>query len=217
MMLNFMKILLSFLLFAVSHYCLAQTDTNLIGAGDWSVPVSDGKGWQAFTLRGRLLLYDDHAEGAGNHARVYLELQQILNPTKTLNPVEIYYNPNMGFDNEPPGLLLGLRDARGQEIPEGPNAINRMFNGAFNKPYWITLPDDSTVRIRADYFGAGYNETNGLNILGRPHSWTIPRHATNDFYLHGTFISTNSHPSPLNYHIWQGKLELPPVKIPAKK
>ncbi len=208
-----MKILSAILLLAVSHCCLAQTDTNLIGAGAWSEPVSAGEEWQAITLRGRLLLYGDQAGGAANKARVYLELQHILNHTNTINPVEIYYNPNMGFDNEPPGLLLGLRDARGQEIP----SIPQPFNGSFIKPYWITLPDDSTVRIRADYFAAGYTETNGLNILGRAGLWTIPPHATNDFYLHGTFIATKSHPSPLNYHIWQGTLELPPVKIQAKK
>jgi hypothetical protein len=209
-----MKILSIVFLFAVGHCCFAQTDTNLIGAGAWSEPVSDSKEWNAVTIRGRLLLYDDRTRDAGNEARVYLELQPIRNPANSLNPVEIYYNPNMGVDNEPPGLLLGLRDAHGQELPDRPN---HAFNGSFNRPYWITLPDDSTVRIRTDYFAAGYTETNGLNIMGRPRWYTIPHHATNDYYLHGTFISTNSHPSPLKYYIWQGTLELPPVKIPAVK
>ena len=204
-----MKILLSLLLFAANHYCLAQTDTNLIGAGAWSEPVSDS----GRTIRGRLLVYDDQVESAFNHARVYLELQHIYKPTQGLDPVEIYYDPNMGVDNKPPGLILGLRDAHDQEIPSKPQA----FNGAFNKPYWITVPSDTTVKMRADLFSMGYYETNGLNILGRAGSWTIPPHATNDFYLHGTFISTNDNPSPLKYHIWQGTLELPPVKIPARQ
>jgi hypothetical protein len=209
-----MKILSVIFLLAVGHCCFAQTDTNLIGAGAWSEPVRDGKVWDAVTLRGRLLLYDDQAGDTRNQARVYLELQHIFDIKTPLNPVEIYYNPNMGVDNEPPGLLLGLRDAQGQEIPDRPI---HAFNGSFNKPYWITLPDDSTVRIPTDYFATGYTETNGLNIMGRPRWYTVPHHATNDFYLYGTFIATNSHPSPLNYHMWQGTLELPPVKIPAKK
>ena len=202
-----MKALSVIVLLAVGCCCFAQTDTNLIGAGMWSDPVRDA----AVTLRGRLVLYDDHTPDAGNQARVYLELQHVSGPRE---PVELYYNPNMGVDGEPPGLLLGLRDAQGQEVPDKPI---HTFTGPFNKPFWITLPGDSTIRIRTDYFAAGYTETNGLNIMGRPRWFTIPHPAKDDFYLYGTFISTNSHPSPLNYQIWQGTIDLPQVRIPARK
>jgi hypothetical protein len=210
-----MKIILSFLMFAASHYCLAQTYTNLIGVGDWSEPVNDA----GIAVRGRLLVYDHTVETAfdhPNHALVYLELQHIY-PTNMVDRyfiVEIYYDPNMGVDNEPPGLLLELSDEHHQPPP---STLIQSFNGSFTSPYWITLPLDTTVRIRADFISVGTEETNGLNILGRPGQWTIPYHAINDYYLRGTFVSTKDHPSPLHYHIWQGTLELPPVKIPAKK
>src|SRR5471030_2310388 len=108
-----MKIQSVIFLLVVSHCCFAQTDTNLIGAGAWSEPVGDSKEWNAVMIRGRLLLYDDQAAEANNEARVYLELQHILKPTSGLIPVEIYYNPNMGVDSGPPGLLLRLFDENG--------------------------------------------------------------------------------------------------------
>ena len=214
-----MKILLSFLLVAASCYCLAQTDANLVAAGDWSKPVSDA----GIAIRGRLLVYDDQAGDAYNLARIYLELQRVPNhPESAYNidgrgatEVEIYYDPNMGVDNEPPGLLLELRDEHHHKIPsEGP----LMFNGVFTPPYWIILTPDMTVRFRSERLSLGPDsKPKGLTIMGRMGQWTIPPNATNDYYLHGSFVSTTNHPSPLHYHIWQGTLELPPVKIAAKK
>jgi hypothetical protein len=212
-----MKILLAFLLVAASCYCYAQTDTNLIAAGDWSKPVSAG----GIAIRGRLLVYDDQAGDAYNLARIYLELQRIPNHPDVgyitegrvdATEVEIYYDPNMGWDNEPSGLRLELRDENHQKIPsEGPLT----FNGAFTPPYWIILTPDMTVRFRSERLSIG--KPKGLTIMGRVGQWTIPPNATNDYYLHGSFVSTTNHPSPIHYHIWQGTLELPPVKIPAKK
>jgi hypothetical protein len=54
-------------------------------------------------------------------------------------------------------------------------------------------------------------------VDGRQICWTIPPNATNDFFLSATFTPSKDHPSPLNYHVWQGTLKLPKVKIPAKK
>jgi len=214
-----MKIIVTFLMIVAECCCYAQTDTNLIAAGDWSEPVNDA----GVAIRGRLLVYDDQAVNAFNLARIYLELQRIPKSLefgynadgRGATEVEIYYDPNMGVDNKPPGLLLELRDEHHQKIPsEEP----LMFNGAFDPPYWIILTPDMTVRFRTERLGLGPdNKIKGLTIMGRLRQWTIPPHATNDYYLHGTFVSTNDHPSQLHYHIWQGTLELPPVKIPAKK
>lgn len=264
-----MKILLPLLFFASTHYCLAQTDTNLIAAGDWSEPVSDGKGYYTFTLRGRLLVYDPHY-GTGNsesnpaqaypHARVYLELQQIKPANAWPGPVEIYYNP--GFDSytseehdggfkdqkDASGVVTNVtflkfqRDATGaitntiqdasrmthhqaslhlqmRDVNDKPysNEVTTI-NGSFPAPCWVTLQCDSTMRMRADIYTLADSKKadGGMEIFVNGGSCTISPHATNDYYLCGTFSPPTNHPSPLNYHVWQGTLNLPRVKIPSR-
>lgn len=195
--------------------CLAQTDTNLIATGDWSEPVSDRDGC---SLRGRLLVYDKQlTRHWDSGARIYLELQQAPKPDTNgmiwfSDPVEIYYDPNLGIDGQPAELNLELHDGLDRKIP----SERVTFNGAFEKPYWVTLPLNATLRIRSTDLAFGFDGTNstGLHIMGHG-QWTISPHSTNDYYLHGTFTATNDHPSPLHYHIWTGTLKLPTVKIPA--
>ena len=238
----FMKAIVSLMLLTACHYCLAQTDTNLIAAGDWSKPVSDGKENDTATLRGRLLVYDVYDSNIKStlnlarmydHARVYLELQHLEPENTWARPVEIYYDP--GFDfytlehggvfehdasgaisngiHHQPSLHLQMRD--GNDKPYTNECIT--INGSDPAPCWIILPYDATVRLRADiYTLADSKKPNGLEIFVNGGRSTIPPHATNDYYLCGTFSPPTNHPSPLNYHIWQGTLNLPRVKIPSR-
>ena len=245
-----------------------QADTDVIAIGDWSKPVSDGKGNFTYTLRGRLLVYAPYvsdvkrATNYGHwypHARVYLELQQIEPEHAWQEPVEIYYNPGFGgysseeqdgffkFQKNASGVVTNViqmkfqRDATGAitnfiqeashitnhqysvglQIRDGndkpyPNEITTI-NGSLPAPCWVTLPCDSTVRLRADlYTLANSKKPDGLEILVNGGGCTIPPHATNDYYLCGTFSPPTNHPSPLNYHVWQGTLNLPRVKIPTR-
>ena len=187
--------------------CFGQTDTNLIATGDWSETVSDSDG---HTLRGRLLVYDDQTQSAANHARIYLELQHVFKVGWS-NPLEIYFDIGIRSD-----LHLELRDKLDQPIPQEPVAIR----GPVPYPCWVTLPCDSTVRLRADTYTLGpRSKPDGLEILvgGGFGCWIIRPNATNDFFLSGSFRPPKDHPSPLNYHVWQGTLKLPKVKIPVKK
>jgi hypothetical protein len=196
--------------------CLAWTDTNLIAIGNWSDPVGDAAGCN---LRGHLLVYDKQITRTWDSgARVFLELQYVFKPNSNgfgfSDPFEIYYNPNLGTDNERPELQLELHDGHDQKIP----SESYSFNGAFEKPYWVAFPRNGTVRFPSTDIAWGFDGTNsvGLKILGMG-SWTIPDHSTNNYYLHGFFTASNDHPSPLHYHIWQGTLNLPTVKIPARQ
>lgn len=237
-----MKILVSILLFATCHCCLAQIDTNLLATGDWSEPVTDGDGNSVHTLRGRLLVYDvcDKGETMNKmyaHARVYLELQQLKPNNFWPETVEIYYDPGFNFyttsgpdvawkdqrdasgvvtngiQHHQPSLNLEVRDGNNKPYPN--EAI--MINGSFPAPCWVTLSCDATVRLRADiYTLADSKKPDGLEIFVNGGSCTIPPHATNDYYLCGTFSPPTNHPSPLHYDIWQGTLNLPRVKIPSR-
>jgi hypothetical protein len=186
------------------HWSPAQTDAGLLGAGDWSEPVNDGDG---HTLRGRLLVYDENAPSAANHARVYLELEHVFKGGWT-NPIEIY------FDIAGDGLDLKVRDANDKIVPQTPMVIR----GPRVAPCWITMPCDSTVRLRADLYNLGpTSKPNGLEILVGGGGWIIPSSADREFFLSGTFTPPADHSSALKYHVWQGTLNLPKVKISARK
>ena len=181
-----------------------QTDTNLIATGDWSKAVSDSPGP---ALRGRLLVYDERGPSAGNHAGVYLELQHVFQGVWA-NPIEVYFE--FGSRNN---LQFEMRNKLDQPIPQEP-----VFTSApAPNPYWVTLPCESTVRLRVDKLEGFPSKPKGLAILVPGGCWIMPPNATNDFFLSATFTPPKDHPSSLHYHVWQGTLNLPKVKIPVKK
>ncbi len=201
-----MKIITFLLLVTCLPCCFGQTDTNLIASGDWSEAVKDSDG---YALRGRLLVYDEHT--APYHARIYLELQHVFKgPGWWDGPLEIYFNISRSDV-----LHFEMRDGLDQPIPMYPVSIS----GPSESPYWVTLPCDSTVRLRADWCNMGPpSKPDGLEIFVQDGScWLIRPNATNDFYLSASFTPLNDHPSSLKYHVWQGTLKLPKVKIPVKK
>src|SRR5262249_19545983 len=90
---------------------LGQTDANLIATGEWSKPTRDENGVGS-VLRGRLVVYDDQARSAANHARIYIEIQQVFT-NGWYDPVEIYcFGTNLVFE---------LQDEFGQPIPSRPS------------------------------------------------------------------------------------------------
>jgi hypothetical protein len=190
--------------FAAMGYesCFGQTDTNLIATGGWSEAVNDQDHW----LRGRLLVYDENGGGSANHARVYLELQHVFHGGWD-KPIEIYFNVGFG------GVVsFELNDAFGKPVPQEPTAIR----GPAPPPSWVTLPCDATVRLRADIYNLGtQSKPAGLVIFANGGRWVVHPDATNDVFLSATFTPATNHPSPLNYHVWQGMLKLPAVKISA--
>jgi len=191
------------LLAAGPRCCFGQTDTNLLATGDWSEAVSS----DGHALRGRLLVYDENSRSAANHARIYLELQHVFQGGWD-NPVEIYFEFG-GRKN----LHFEMRDGHDQSIPQYPVVIR----GPVANPYWVTLPCESTLRLRADNILGPQSKPDGLEVFVPGDCWLIPSNATNDFFLSATFTSPSDHSSPLHYAFWQGTLKLPKVKIPVKK
>jgi len=199
-----MKSIPLFMLFALGHCCYGQTDTNLLAVGDWSAAVEDQQHW----LRGRLLVYDDSVESAGNHARVYLELQHVFHGFSST--VEIYFDACFGT-----GMHFHLENDFGEVAP----SASIFLRGVMPNPTCLTLPCDSTVRVRADLWHMQREaKPDGLQIIvNNGRGWIVPRNATNDFFLWAEFTPPGGHRSPLNYFVWQGTLKLPRVRIPFKK
>jgi hypothetical protein len=205
-----MRTILLFLLLASCRCCFCQTDTNVLAVGDWSEPVRDSAG---YTLRGRLLVYG--AQGQNNlgfwgHARVYLELQ----------------HPHISGWYDTMEILYSIRDLHFEmrdwfdPIPQEPVDIG----GPTLLPCWVTLPCDSTVRLRADEALLGsQSKPEGVEIFVANGRWVIRPSATNDFFLSATFSPGTNQSSVTsrlaqqhdpNYHLWQGTLKLPKVDIP---
>jgi len=157
--------------------CLGQRDTNVIGVGDWSEPVTDEK---AGTLRGRLLVYEGEeycpmGESIYGDARIYLELQHV-HISAWYSPMEIYFDIR-------DGLHFEMHDGAGKPI------VPRGFSvgATVRAPCWLTLPCDSTVRVRADPGLGSKSKPDGLTILTDSGiGWVVPRSGKRVFFVwHG--------------------------------
>lgn len=179
------KISISFLLLLLCQCCFAAEDTNIIAAGDWSEPVVSS---HSNTLHGRLLL----CESPKNHRlAAYLELQDCCEAWGS--DIEIYCNMNPIVG----GCHLKFSDTAGQPLPSQFPPLG-LSNGGLPGAHWITLPSDSTVRLRISAYAGFYLES------------------TNDYLMSGTFtVDPPADHSGLD--VWKGTINLPPVKIPAKR
>lgn len=210
-------------LFLLLICAAAQAATNgittILAAGEWSEPVKDK---DHYGLRGRLLLCEtpQHRGMEGYDTAVYLELQE-WSPFAG-SPLLVYcnMNPTMAMAPDfktvvPAGLLWELRNAQDKPVPESGFA----FSGGGPQTQWMVVACDGSVRPRASLFGGGRLEDGGLGLALPAHYWVVPKASTNEFFLSATFTSnppTNNF-SPLEYHVWQGTITLPKMKIPVLK
>lgn len=148
--------------------------------------------------------------GLQPETQVHLEFQNVSGAI--ILPTQFYFDPWTG-------LRCGMRDAKGSLVePRGGGS------GAGAGASWITLPYDSTIRLRANMYGYGSKPGEGLILALSPleQSWWIGAGDTNVYYLSGTFTVT----TPTNYvpkdletarATWSGTLELPKMKITVPK
>ena len=207
-----MKLIMFTLLFAASRM-LADDDTNMVAAGDWSQPVGTEHGP---AIRGRLIVcyFPDQvrpgfktptAAYLETHTVVCLELQEV---SLTVRPVGVYR------DTLPPniGLHCELRDSGGKLIPRSADGF---FAGSFTRSWSWLQPHDS-VRWHVSHY-LGYREDGVLAVhLKNGEFWDVSN--TNEYYLSGTFsprVPENETP-PSDIDAWNGTLTLPGVKIPIK-
>ena len=185
--------------------CFGQTDTNVLAVGDWSAPVRDG----IWPLRGRLLVYDAVPDKGSDvmwpEARVYLELQHVPD-------VPMAMKLSLGvFTDDLTKLQFEMRDGHDKLIK--PEYIS--IDGVLADPFLAILPPDSTLRVRVDMEVRG-ETPDGLLVCVPAGAWILRPGVTNDYYLSATFSHPTNNPSDLNYHVWQGTLQLPKVKIPVE-
>ncbi|MGA2028560.1 MAG: hypothetical protein ABSG87_00590 [Verrucomicrobiota bacterium] len=190
-----MKRLFSVIFIFVNYLCFAGSVIEPITIGDWSEPTNG--------LRGRLLFSEDAKFSGTEMGVVYLELQNVAD---VLNPMEIYYDDGKEIHCQ-------LADISGKLFHQP-----EMMDADIMSPgsYWIALPHDSTLRLRISVNGYGIPKDGGLLIGLMSDQWLIPPTLQTDLFLSGSFNVIPPQDKD-HIHAWKGVLELPKVKIPAKR
>jgi len=203
-----MKAIASLLLLGTCSLSLAGADQKIIATSEWSKPVTTKYDQ---TLRCRMLIAQGHSSahaGAIPETEVYLELQNVSGAIGA--PMKIYFDPGQG-------LRCEVLDAHGKPPPD----VGGGGSGGGAGACWITLPYDSTIRLRANMYGYGKKEGDGLLIQMSPPNiqrWDIQSSDTNPYFMSGTFtIATPAEYVARDFDetrsIWSGTLELPKMRI----
>ena len=183
---------------------------DAVAPGDWSASV-DG-------LRARLLVRFAGTNESGRDILIYLELQ---NQFAVITPISLFYS-----DDENCSTTWSLTDRKGMPVAKTPIAIRRPVK----RPYWIVVPFDSTLRLRASNGSSVSRTEKGSTLLLLPPNefWPFPKGSQEEYFLSCSFeaksppknerapvvaglkgVGENGHSN-----IWQGKLTIPKVKIP---
>lgn len=208
--LRVMRAITSLLLLVTCQFCFASGDTNIIAISDWSKPVGTDSGHR---LRARMIVaYGRGAAFAGPwpETQFYLEFQNVSGAIGL--PTQFYFDPSKG-------LRCEMHKTDGRLLPPSGRG-----SGGGAGASWITLPYDSTIRLRANMYGYGNKRGDGLNLTLYPvqQCWQIKAGDTNAYYLSGTFtVTTPTNFVPKDFEaaraVWSGTLELPKMKITVPK
>lgn len=204
-----MKAITLLLFTAASQFSYADEGASIIAISDWSKPMG-----ARMSLRARMIITQEHSPahaGPQKETAFYLEFQNVTGAVGA--PLQFYF--------EPGALRCELLDADGKPLP--PEGVTGSGGGAGS--CWITLPNDSTIRLRANMYGYGLKPENGFMLVMAPpnmQSWIIRPGDSKSYFMSGTITVT----TPTNHvpkdgddarTIWSGTLELPKMKLSIPK
>ena len=171
------------------------TSPDTVAKGDWSLPV-DG-------LRARLLVRFAGTRESGRDILLYLELQ---NQSATVTPISLFYS-----DDNDWSTTWSLTDRKGNSVAKTPIAIRRPVH----RPYWIVLPFDSTLRLRASNGSSVSRTVKGSTQLLLPANefWSFPKSSQEEYFLSCSFEAKSPPETSGHSNVWQGKLTIPKVRI----
>jgi hypothetical protein len=176
--------------------------------GAWS-ELHDG-------IRARLAFVETEREQA-RQGIIYLDLQN----TSGFEPKRFYYAPGQ------PPVRFTLRTAKGE--PAAQTAA--VYSGPIPAPAGLRFPGDGILRVRVTLPGFGI-PAGGLFVAGQTTDcWLIPADSSDEYLLSASITIANpkagadsqrSDRSIAAYFAqrcegWEGRLELPPIRIPQTK
>lgn len=134
--------------------------------------------------------------GRPRESLVYVELENVANTHS--GEVAVHFDPD--------ALKCELTDTSGKAVAPTP------VPGSGERPgkRWVTIPYDSSIRLRANPYAFGRAE--GLLIPLNATAWQIKDDA--DYFLSGTLTVTPPEGKP---DAWKGEIRLPKARISLKK
>jgi len=186
----------------------AADGPTVFALSDWSKPVADKDG---YALRGRLVLCEKVVSEDRREVAVYIELQDA---SDFIGHGMQLWCEVAKHDFRPEyksGLHCEMTSKDGKRIESEGFA----FGGGVPKNQWVSLPVDSTVRLRTTPFGI--HREGALAIC--PHlggMWIIPDDDKTEYRLSGTFTidpAADQKPPDTDLHVWRGTLTFPPMQI----
>jgi hypothetical protein len=199
--------ILALLLLLFVACCQAAEEPKVIAVSEWSKPVESHDRF----LRARWLLLEGRSRayaGPGTEVLLYVELENANGAWGP--PLRVFFDPANG-------LQFDVVDADGKSVPPSPVGGSGGDVGAG----WITIPYDSTVRLRANPGGWGKPADAALALPLRPlqgRYWLFDKPPAGDLSLTGKLvISPPTDDSFEHRDDWRGTLEFPPTKLVPKK
>lgn len=188
-------------------YGNAAEESKEIAASEWSKPVESHDRF----LRARWLLLEGRSRayaGPGTEVLLYVELENANGAWG--EPLRVYFDAAKG-------LQFDVIGADGKPVPPSPTG----GSGGDVGPGWITIPYDSTVRLRANPGGWGKPADAALALPLRPMQgryWLFRELPASDLLLTGKLtISPPSEDTIEHRDDWRGTLEFPSTKLVFKK
>jgi len=170
------------------------TAANADQKGAWSEAVNG--------VRARLVIGFDPDFAGTEMATVHLEIQNV---SDVADPKEIWFDPDRCF------VGWQLRDETGKAVPRPGAMVASIITMG---PYWITLPYDSTLRLRISVSGYGIRPDGGIALQLPGAFWQVPRRADGRYELSVKFVG--SAPKDDARRAWHGTLVLPSVRVQDK-
>ncbi len=194
------------LLFLFVAWCHGEEKPTILAESEWSKSVES----HDRLLRARWLLMEGRSRayaGPGNEVLLYLELQNANSAWG--EPLRVYFDAAKG-------LKFEIWDAEGNIVPPrfAPGS------GGDVATCWVTIPYDSTVRLRANPSWAK-PEGVALALPLRPmqgQNWVFVELPDNDLSIVGKMtIDPPTEDTIEHRDDWRGILEFPITKLALKK
>ena len=192
---TFLTLVIAFLLVGCPKSNINPKPSSSNDGEMWSQPING--------IQARFSFADGDIFNGTRIIRVFLELRTV---SDIGNPIYLLYDSDHSIKAQ-------LFDSYGKPVSP---PMSSAFDGPMQEPFFICLPNNSTMKfdITANGYGIPKDEKAFIGLLPIPGNWTIKRGDSAEYFLSGTFTAEKPK-EPLNkdQRIWTGKIEIPKARV----